>query len=266
MSPEEVVRLAGERGFRAVSLTDHDCIEGIEEAREAGEKHGVEVIPGVELSVEYDGVKDIHMLGYFFDYKDVTLNERLKEFRRVRRERGRKIVDKINAVLAREGRKPLDFDRIAVDVRSALGRPHIARRLVEMGHAADMREAFDRFLNPYNAPKAFFTPAQAIEMLHSAGGVAVLAHPGYTYGDMGRLEKVVSYFSSLGMDGVEVFYGDIRPNNEDFLKYLCYRYRLVVTGGSDFHGDRVGFDAREGGLDINVPYSTVEDLKRFVMR
>lgn len=265
-SPSEVARLAVKAGFRAISLADHDCLDGIEEARQTGESLGLEVISGVELSVEYDGVKDIHILGYFFDYKDESLKNRLVEFRKVRRERGREIVDNINAILLREGRTPLDFHEIVAGVRSALGRPHIARKLVEMGHVGDMREAFDRFMNPCNVPKAYFTPAQAVELLHCSGGVAVLAHPGYTYDDMDRLEGVVSCFSSLGIDGIEALYGDTRAGNEEFFRYLCNRYRLVMTGGSDFHGDRVGFDARNGGLDIAVPYSAVEALKRVALK
>ena len=261
LPPGELVRLASEHRLRAISLTDHDCLDGLQEAMSAGEEMGVEVIPGVELSVEYDDVRDIHILGYLFDHRKELIVSKLREFRMVRRERGQKIVDKINAVLVKEGREPLSYDEISTEAKSALGRPHIARKLVEMGHVNGMREAFEKFLNPCNAPKAYFTPAQAVQMLHSVGGVAVLAHPGYTYADLDQLESAVSYFSSVGLDGIEALYGDISSGNEEFFGYLCNRYGLVTTGGSDFHGDRMGFDARNGGLDIHVPYKVVEDLK-----
>jgi hypothetical protein len=266
LSPTELVQLARQHRLRAVSLTDHDCLDGLEEAMSAGEKTGVEVIPGVELSVEYEGVRDIHILGYLFDYKDDSLNERLEEFRKVRRERGRKIVDNINAILMKDGKTLMDYNQIADGVISALGRPHIARKLVDMGHAADMREAFERFLKPCNEPKAYFTPAQAIDMLHSAGGVAVMAHPGYTYDDRNRLGSAVSYLSSVGLDGIEAMYGDVGSGNEEFIGYLSSRYGLVKTGGSDFHGDRVGFDSRNGGMDVTIPYNVVDQLKRLAFR
>lgn len=238
-SPAENVRLAKEKGLTGLAITDHDTVAGLQEAIEEGEKQGIIVIPGVEISTRAGG-KDIHVLGYFLNFKNSVLLERLEGLRATRDARNELIIRKLqdlgieitlDEVLA-------GLDRTLRDDES-LGRPHIADALVRKGYAADLRDAFDRYLGegkPGYASLPRIAPEEAIDWIRDAGGVPVLAHPGL-YGD----DDLVSTILERGRPaGVEVYHSDHGPEDVERYLLLAERYGLIPTGGSDYHGVRQG--------------------------
>ena len=229
LSPTGLVQLALEQGLDVIAITDHDTTNGIEEAQQAAQRSPV-VIPGIELSADNNGV-DVHTLGYFLDIHAPVFQERLARFRTDRLQRGRRIVEKLDALGL-----PLDWARVvAIAHDGSVGRAHIARAIVEAGYVQTVKEAFDRYLHtggPAYVARQRMSPEEAIELIHSAGGVAVLAHPG-----------LVSHYESLlvdrlvpaGLDGIEVVHPDNPPPVEQRARELAKQYGLIMTGGSDFH-------------------------------
>jgi len=235
-SPAEVVRLAKDAGLRAMALTDHDTTDGLAEAVAAGRELGVEVIPGVEISARYTD-DSMHILGYFLDYHSGRLEERLAVLKQARKERNPKIVAKLNAL-------GISITMEQVERLSGggqVGRPHIARALLESGYVTSIQQAFDFYLK--NGGKAYvekfrFPPAEALEMIREDGGIPVLAHP-FTLGlgSAGALKEVLLELQTLGLAGIEVFYAEHTPEQEALYLKLARELGLLVTGGSDFHGD-----------------------------
>lgn len=232
-SPSENVRLAKEKGLAAIAITDHDTVAGVAEALEAARETGVEVIPGVEISSAANG-RDFHVLGYFVPHEDEAFQARLKELRGVRRERNRRMIQRL---------QELGMDVTWEDVYGGkrgedqnVGRPHIAEVLVKKGYVQTMAEAFDKYLGTdglaYVAQERI-QPQEAIRLIKQAGGVAVLAHPGL-YNNHAFVEEMVAY----GLDGLEVYHPDNSEEDVAFLKRLAQSYGLIVTAGSDFHGWR----------------------------
>jgi len=266
-APDEVVRLAVAAGCSAMALADHDSIDGVETAMRAGEKLGIEVLSGVELSVVWEEWHDIHLLGYGFDPRHRALLEALEEFRTFRETRNQKIVAAINTRLAEEQREPIDFARVAALAGGTLGRPHIARALMEKGYVRDMEEAFRRYLRPCNVPKWAFPADQAIELIHRAGGVAVLAHPPFITPRRSRLARLVGAFAAMGMDGIEVYNSGTGDDTLPWYLGLARRHNLIVTGGSDFHGiegnsEKIGFIRG----DARIPYRCVDEIRSCLAR
>lgn len=175
-TPTEVVAQAAQRRLHAIAIADHDSVSGIDEAIDAGNRLNVEVIPAVELSVQFEGYHDVHLLGYLINHRDATFGRRLAEFRRRRQERGRRIIDRINEKLGEERQAPVHYDDIAA-TDGSLGRPHIARLLMARGIARDMQDAFNRYLVPCDVPKEYFPMDEAISEIVRIGGIPVLAHP-----------------------------------------------------------------------------------------
>ena len=229
LSPEGVVRAAADAGLAAVAIADHDEVAGIAPAAEEGARLGVEVVPAVELT-SYRGDDELHVLGLFIDPEHGALGEKLSGFRQARVERARKMC----ALLGQLG-APVDFERVLVIAGpGAVGRPHVAKALVEAGHAADLNAAFRRFIGnrgPAWVAKAPFAPEQAVELIHAAGGLAFLAHPGITGRD-GLIPELVR----AGLDGLETRHSlHAAPVAEHYSRW-AQRRDLLRTGGSDFHG------------------------------
>jgi predicted metal-dependent phosphoesterase TrpH len=236
LSPSELVKLAADQQISVIALADHDALSGIDEAVAAGVANGVEVIPAVELSVEFCGFEDIHILGYCMDHHDSQLCAHLDRFRKRRDSRGQEMVVRINEKLESEGKSPISFDEVLERSDGALGRPHIARVLMAKGHTGTMEESFDRYLVPCNVPKEFFPADQAIREIHRTGGVAVLAHPTTISRERTILRETIAKLAMQGLDGLEVYYSLGTVDDADFLLATARRLNLVVTGGSDFHG------------------------------
>ncbi|ORJ57582.1 PHP domain-containing protein [Geothermobacter hydrogeniphilus] len=264
MTPEEVVMLAAERGVAAIALADHDNVDGIDAALAAGERLGVEVISGVELSVIWEDLQDVHLLGYGFDHHHPRLTASLAEFRDFRAGRNERIVERVNDRLVEQGRTPISFERVWQLAGGTFGRPHIARALLEAGHVKTMEEAFKNYLVSCNIQKRFFPVVEAIDLIHDAGGVAVLAHPPYIPGGRETFRRILDDLQPKGLDGVEVYNGG--AGVEETFWYLTETRRrgLLVTGGSDDHGNGdSGQDAAGARLgSLNVPYDCLEELRR----
>jgi predicted metal-dependent phosphoesterase TrpH len=253
-SPSGVVELAGARGLQVIALTDHDSTDGVAEVRQTGVPLNIEVITGIELSTSVRR-GEVHMLGYLIDPDNDELRERLQQFRDSRERRAEAMVERLN-----DAGIPISLERVlAIAKGAAIGRPHIARVLVEAGQATSVSDAFDRYLIPGKVgyvPHFRLTPPAAIELIHAAHGVAVLAHPFST----GDVETVVPELVAAGLDGLEVFYSLYNDEQQAFLAMLAGHHDLVPTGGSDFHG--VG--EREGHEigSVDVPNDTVDRLRR----
>ena len=227
-APEVVVRIAGAAGLRALALTDHDTVEGIPPAREVADAAGITLVAGVELSA-YEGTDEVHILGLHLDRIDDMRNA-LAVFRSARRDRAEGIVRLLNGLGVR-----ITFDDVlAVAKDAAIGRPHVARALVENGWAMDLRDAFDRYLGagrPAYLDKRRITLPEAIGLIHQCGGIAVLAHPGPD-GSREYLEGLVP----MGLDGVEVIHPSHSAEDRARLLALAKHFNLVPSGGSDSHG------------------------------
>lgn len=261
LSPGELVRMAAVKGLRVIALTDHDSVDGIDEALAAGEHHGVEVVPAVELSVTYRGHRDVHLLGYLIDHHDQDFAARLAAFRKSRDERGRVIVDRINARLSMDNRGSITYEEVLAIAGGAVGRPHIARVLIGKGLARDIEDAFDKFLTPCNVSKFQFPMAEAITEIKRIGGVAVLAHPSSISAERTLLKTMIEELVTMGLEGLEVFSNMCYKDDINFFNDLARRVGLTITGGSDYHGfdDNVEIGLRAEGWAES--YGWVKALK-----
>ena len=255
LSPAALIAEAAARGVRFLALTDHDTVAGVAEAREAGDRSGVEIIPGVELSAALAHGEEVHLLGYFVDVADPALLAGLATYARAREERMERMLDRLRRVGA-----PVDPDRVRVIAgHGTVGRPHLARALAEAGHAADVSDAFARYVGsgrPAFVPRPRVDPRDAIALVRAAGGVPVLAHP-YS---AGGVESVLDRLVPAGLAGLEVDYGEYTPAERDVLRRIAARRGLIATGGSDYHGP----DARRSGRELGaapVPLAAVEALR-----
>jgi len=232
LSPAAMVGAAHRLGLAALALTDHDSVGGLPEAQSAARALGIRVVSGVELSA-YEGAREIHILGLHLASL-AEIEQHLTTLRHVRRTRAERIVERLATLKA-----PVALDRVlAIAGPGAIGRPHIAQALMEAGHVKDRREAFDRFLGagrPAFFAKHRLTIAQAIEMIHQAGGLAILAHPG----SRGTRERV-QQFVSAGGDGLEVRHPGHTTEDAARLAALVEHFRVVPSGGSDCHGASEG--------------------------
>jgi hypothetical protein len=258
-APEHNVRLASEAGLAAIAITDHDTVAGIDEAITAGERFGVEVVPGVEISTVAEG-QDIHVLGYYMDYRDKEFLNRLEQLRETRNKRNDMILERLEELGIHISMSDVMESANKSDIDETIGRPHIADALVRKGYVSNMEEAFDLYLGKtgqayVNPPR--IRPMDAIDWIRAAGGVAVLAHPGL-YDNDTLVQDIVDY----GVDGIEAFHSDHTPEQEKRYETLALSSNLIITGGSDFHGERQGivFHAPLGAR--KVPIATVRQLHR----
>jgi hypothetical protein len=235
-APAEVVRLAKVGGLKALALTDHDTIDGLAEAVAAGERYGVEVIPGVEVSARCPG-GSMHILGLDIEYGNGLLGERLAVLQQARAERNPRIIAKLNGLGVK-----ITLEQVEkISGRGQMGRPHIARALMESGYVRSIQEAFDIYLrNDGKAyvPKFRFPPQEAIAMIRDVQGVPVLAHPfTLNLGSAFALKNTLTELKALGLAGIETIYSEHSPEQEALYLKLAGELGLLVTGGSDYHGD-----------------------------
>jgi predicted metal-dependent phosphoesterase TrpH len=236
LPPEEVVKKAAAEGVTLLALADHDSIVGIPAAIATGKTVGVTVVTAVELSVEYRRYNDVHLLGFGIDAGDTRLAALLEKFKERRESRGERIVERINERLVCEGRVPITVAAVRALAKGALGRPHIARVLMNAGYVREMEEAFTRYLEPCNVPKEYFPIADALAEIHRLGGVAVLAHPQSVDSDRSAIRRIVGELKALGLDGIEA-HNTMGSTDDAFaLERLALDLGLLATGGSDYHG------------------------------
>ena len=251
LTPKQLIARAAGAGLAAVALTDHDTLEGIEEALEAGRSYNLEVIPGVELS-SFTGEEEIHLLGY-----DPLFPERINEvLEELRRERYRRM-EKMLLRLRRLGFHITNAEIISEAGAAAPGRLHLARLMVKRGYTPNLETAFSQYLSrgrPAYVPRTKLDPARAISLLHRAEAVPVLAHPGAS----GR--KLIRHLLTLGLRGIEAVHPDHTPEMVRYYRHQAQKLGLLVTGGSDYHGDRV---YRAGNIGaITVPYRCLAAIKK----
>ena len=258
----ELVSMAKEAGLAAIAISDHDSVDGIDDALIAGAQLGITVIPAVELSVAYRHYDDVHLLGYWIDHRDAAFNDMLKRFCNRRESRGLDIVAKINQKLTTEGRIPLSGDAILAMAEGALGRPHIARALMKKGYADSMQDAFDNYLQPCNVPKEYLPFADAVHAIKRIGGITVLAHPQSITRNRQQLAELLGDMLTLGLDGVEVYNSMGVADDDVFLKQLADRLGLAVSGGSDFHGGDDGLSIGRGRGNLYLTTDLLDKLAR----
>jgi len=236
LSPTALVERAHRRGITHLAVTDHDTVAGLPEAQEAGARLGVEVVVGIELSCAGPKRKSLHILGYIFDPSRPEITEPIASTIRARDLRNTEILER----LAERGLE-LTIEEVQTHAHGVVGRPHFARALLERGYVPTIERAFERWLGDGKAAHVVrddaLDPADAIRAIHSAGGVAVLAHPLTYETDPGRLEKMFARLVAIGLDGVELHYPDYSPGHLRILKCLIQRFGLIPTGGSDFHSE-----------------------------
>jgi predicted metal-dependent phosphoesterase TrpH len=261
LSPSEVVRAAKQAGLSAVALTDHDTTAGLSEALVEAVRGGPEVVPGVELSLEF-GPGSLHLIGLFIDPEDAALDGLLRRLRQGRSERNLRIAARLGELGV-----PVTIEEVAALARGeVVSRPHFARALLRRGHVGSLKEAFDRFLRK-NGPAYVerWRPGakEAISAVRGGGGVAVLCHP-HTLGlgEGEALSECVAGLAALGLDALEAYYPDYDRRQSERFEALARRCGLLVSGGSDFHGPPVSesrLGTGRGGLSI--PDGVLADLR-----
>jgi len=252
-SPQEVVEEAVKNKLCCISITDHDIVQGVSLTQEAAVGRDLEVIPGIELSSEFEG-KDIHILGYFIDINKGPLVEKVESFLDERVRRMKQMITNLQSV----GIKDITFEEVSSLTKSrAVGRAHLAVLLAQKGHVNSFKSAFDKYLAEGKVgftPKLQQTPFEAIDLIHQSGGLAVMAHPMVTQKD-----ELISRLAKHGLDGLEVYYPNCMPLVRGFYEKLAKKYGLLLTGGSDAHGTTkvytyVGKEA--------IPYELVDNMKK----
>ena len=251
-TPSEVVDLAVSLDLSAISITDHDSVEGLPEGMARAREAGIEFVPGMELSVEI-GDFEVHLLGYLFDYRDPELRERLADFRAARWERAGMMLERLRGLGV-----DLDLARVFPDgPRGAVGRLHIARAMFLEGKVSSVQEAFSRYIGnqgPAYVPKLTFSLEEALDTIRRLGGISVLAHPGQL-----KKDDLIPGMVELGLGGLEAYYPSHTQFETNHYIELARHYGLAATGGSDCHG------ANKGRILMGaarVPYLVLEELKR----
>jgi predicted metal-dependent phosphoesterase TrpH len=250
LTPEALVERGVQKQLAAIAITDHDSVEAMERAQAAA--HGrIEVVPGVEISSALDG-HDLHILGYYIDPEHGPLRERLARFQTERRDRARRIVERLGEVGVR-----LDMDEVLTAAGpGVVGRPHVAAVMLRAGFVAGLDEAFRRYLGVHGSafvPRPAFRPQEAIALIHGANGISVLAHPGANLAD-----AVVERLAASGLRGIEVWHPHHSAATSRRYRDLAERLSLLESGGSDFHGQPQGSDLGE----VRVPYGVLLRLKQ----
>ncbi len=253
LTPTQLIDLAYRGGVRIMALTDHDTTEGLPEAFTAAAGHpDLTLIPGIEMSTDVPG-SEVHILGHFIDWRDEGFQRQLVKLRESRLGRARKMVEKLAGL-----GKPVTWERVqSFAGEGAVGRPHIARALVEAGHVSAVNVAFDLYLSrngPAYVERERLTPAEVVETLTAVGGLPTLAHPR----ELDHLDDLLAQLKAVGLVGMEAYYQDYSPNDVERLRAQAVSFDLIPLGGSDYHG-MGGAQQREPG-DIPLPDEPVERL------
>ncbi|SCG83385.1 Protein trpH [Proteiniborus sp. DW1] len=251
LTPYEVLKWAYDKKIYAISITDHDTIEGLKYAIESSNLFDVLIVPGVEISCTFED-EEIHLLGYYFDIQDKNLLEALNLLKHSRETRGEKIIEKLN----RLGLNLTLHEVYDIAGKGVIGRPHIAKAMINRKYVSSVQEAFDKYLDrhkPAYVDRYRLSLKEGIDLIHKAGGVAIIAHPGLI-----KNERIFFEVMKIGIDGIEVIHSKHSP--EDTLKYehMANENNLITTGGSDFHGDLIGDIPVLG--DYFIDYSHVKLL------
>lgn len=256
LSPSEVIEKIALKRIKVASITDHDSIDGIEEAKLKANQYNIEIINGIELSAEIE-CKEIHLLGYFFNCENNNLKKHIENLRIHRLERAYKIIEKLNYLGIN-----ITLDQVLERTKhKSIGRPHIANTMVSLGIVKSYNEAFDKYLKesgPAYVKKNYISAIEAIKIINNAGGVVVLAHP------INISNRILSNLINLGLDGIETVHPSINSVLSNNLKSIANNFFLVETGGSDFHGGPKNDDDNIG--TYSIPIKLVDAIRRLVYK
>lgn len=278
-TPAQLIDYAGEKGLAALALTDHDTVDGLKEAMDYAEslrktkasetdnspasETVPEVIPGIELSTEYQG-QDVHILGLFIDYKHPEFTAKLQEFVDSRVERNRKMCR-----LLTDAGVSVTYEALTEEFPdSVITRAHYAKYMLKHGYIGNMKEAFDRYIGdhcPCYVPREKVTPQQAVQLILKAGGCPIFAHPILCRMSDQRLDTLVRELKDAGLMGIEAIYSTYKPSEERQVRALAKKYELLISGGSDFHGEnKPGLDLGTGYGRLFVPQDVLDALRAAV--
>lgn len=256
--PSKIVKMAKENNVTTVAITDHDTIEGIEEAIEAGTKLGIEIIPGIELNAKVPKGK-MHIVGYFFDINNKEFLKKMAELKKDREDRNQQFIEEFNkkgiAITLEQVKKYV--------IGNVVGKPHFARALYDNGYIKDIEEAYSNYFNvePFNEIKRKgITPREAIQIIKNAGGIAVIAHPVTLKLDDEELKNKIQELKEYGLDGIECYNNIHTKEDIKKLKEIAQENNLLITAGSDFHGPITTPNVKIGrGKDDNI-ISDIPDM------
>ena len=260
-TPAGLVSYAVQKGLAAIALTDHDTVEGLEEASAAAVGTGLELVPGVEFSTEYKE-RDIHILGLYIQPKQTDFAKHLKAFQDSRDARN----EEMTLRLQNMEHIPITMEAL----RSAYGdavltRAHFGRWLFEHGYVRSIREAFSRYIGddcPCFVPRKRTDPRHAIALIRNAGGIPILAHPLLYHLTDTELEELVRYLKEAGLQGIEAIYSSNTGLDESSMRRLARKMGLKISGGSDFHGkNKPLLDLGSGKGNLKIPYEVLEQLR-----
>lgn len=260
--PTDLIAEAKKAGLSALALTDHDTTDGVAEAIKAAEAAGIELIPGVELSTEYDG-KEIHVVGLYIDITNAPLQKRMADFRDSRDNRNVYMLEKLRA----EG---FDITQEALEAMfpdAVITRAHVARYLIDKGYIPDIKTAFSEYIGEgcrcyVDRPKV--TPMDAVDYILEAGGTPILAHPVMYKMERPQLKQMISEMKAHGLVGMEAIYSENTPADEQDYRALADEEGLLISGGSDFHGsNKPDIKLGVGYGKLCVPYSVLDAIKQF---
>ena len=258
-TPEELVKMAEQKNIDTIAVADHDTVDGIEPALKAGKKAGIKVIPAIEFST-FRGKAEIHILGYFIDYRNKKLLDKIDEIFTARIERAKKMMAKLNKLgvdISYQEVKGMAGDEY-------IGRPHIARAMVNAGYINDMKDAFtEQYIG--NNGRAYvdkfkMPPEEAVELIREIGGIPVLAHPVFINHGQPLEKKEIAQLVESGLMGIEVYHTKHMSADVNYYKRAAEDLNLIITGGSDFHGENS--PGVELG-DVELPAEYVKKLFEF---
>ena len=265
-SPEQLIRLAVENSLSAVAITDHDTVDAIYPSLEMARENKLRLIPGVELSVNTDLPQNgyLHILGLFIDYENKNLTDRLDYLRSKRIDRVYTILEKLNELDFELSTDDLHLD----DTQVSIGRPHLARIMANHGYVTSIREAFDLYLSdgkPAFVGKERLGVKDAIELIHGAGGLAIIAHPiSLACNEIEDYGKCIKDLIKIGMDGVEIYSSFHPPEFVEYLEKMAKELKICVSGGSDFHGaNKPEIQIGRGIGNLDIPDKILVDLETF---
>ena len=262
MTPSELVRHAAEKGLKAIALSDHDTVAGIDEAIEAGKQYGVEIVPAIEFSVQSE--TETHILGFYIDHKCDLIKEALECINKVRWQR---------TVNTCENLQKLGFDvsmeeALKIAPSGLIGIAHFARILMEKGYTASVKEGFEKYLangRPAYDGTQYLTASDAVKLIDSLGGVSFVAHPHLIRLDDATLREFLKSLKDLGLCGIEGYYNEYTPEMEAYFQNLAKELGLEISGGTDFHAKmKPHIEIGIGQGNMHVPYSVLENIKSIV--
>lgn len=258
LTPKKVIYWAHKKNLKAVAITDHDTTNGIQEALIAGRRYNITVVPGIEINTNLNAL-EIHILGYYINYKDKEFQNCLSEIRNARYHRAEKIINRLKQLGIM-----ITMDEVVNTADTAtIGRPHIARVLEKHHYVKNKKEAFEKYIGegkPAFVERYKITPIEAIKTILDNGGIPVLAHPGLI--NTNSTTTLIKELVKAGLQGIEVIYTKHSKDTQKYFYNIAKQYHLLITGGSDCHGDLHGGQPILGSLDIDKKYLDLLKVKK----